>query len=507
MTALTPAGVPSSRPAELRAHDLGFRYQGAARSALDGVGFELAAGQCLLVLGPSGSGKSTLALAIAGLVPREIPGAWHGSLTIDGTEINDIRREALGGRVGIVFQDPRRQLVMDRVEDDVAFGLENRAWPVDAMRLRVPEVLAEVGLDGLQRRRPTTLSGGQQQRLALAGVLAPGPGVLVFDEPTASLDPDGTSALFDRLAAIRERRAATIVLVEHRVELAWPLADRILALGLDGRPIDEGRPDEVIARSGARMRDAGIWLPATIEAKLAGKAESRAPRPAIGYPPASGPAHAIATGLSFAYDRRPAVCDVDLKLAAGERVALVGPNGSGKSTLCRLLVGLLRPDLGSVRLDGRDPRAMRAPELARQAAYVFQEPELGFVTERVADEIVAGLPRDEHAAALDLLEHFGLPRATFAKRNPYRLSGGEARRLSVAVALVRRPHLLVLDEPTFGQDRLGYEALVDILVERVDGGAAVIAATHDERLVSDFAGRRLEMGEGRLVSDEPLRRG
>jgi len=262
MTALASAGVPSGRPAELRAHDLGFRYQGAPRPALDGVGFELAAGQCLLVLGPSGSGKSTLALAIAGLVPREIPGTWRGSLKIDGTEISGLGREALGARVGIVFQDPRRQLVMDRVDDDVAFGLENRAWPVDAMRIRVPEVLAEVGLHGLERRRPTTLSGGQQQRLALAGVLAPEPGVLVFDEPTGSLDPDGTSALFDRLAAIRERRAATIVLVEHRVELAWPLADRILALGLDGRPIDEGRPDEVLARSGARMRDAGIWLPA-----------------------------------------------------------------------------------------------------------------------------------------------------------------------------------------------------------------------------------------------------
>jgi len=227
----------------------------------------------------------------------------------------------------------------------------------------------------------------------------------------------------------------------------------------------------------------------------------------MGFPPASGPACAVATGLSFAYDRRPAVCDVDLEVAAGERVALGGPNGSGKSTLCRLLVGLLRPDLGSVRLDGRDPRAMRAPELARQAAYVFQEPELGFVTERVADEIVLGLPRAEHPAALELLERFGLPPATFAERNPYRLSGGEARRLSVAVALVRRPHLLVLDEPTFGQDRLGYEALVDILLERVDSGAAVIAATHDERLVADFAGRRLEMGEGRLVSDELLGRG
>jgi energy-coupling factor transport system ATP-binding protein len=392
---------------------------------------------------------------------------------------------------------------MERVEDDVAFGLENRAWSVDEMSVRVPEVLDEVGLGRLARRRPTTLSGGQQQRLALAGVLAPRPGVLVFDEPTSTLDPNGTADFFGRLGWIREKRTATIVLVEHRVEQAWPLADRILALGIDGRPIDEGPPDEVLARSGSRMRDAGIWLPAEVEAKIAGEAARRA-RPGPRFHPIPGPPFAVASAVSFAYDRRePAVRKVDLALSAAERVALVGPNGSGKSTLCRLLVGLLRPDVGGITLDGRNPRAMRPPELARQAAYVFQEPDLGFVTERVGEEIVAGLPRDEHSGAFDLLERFGLPPATFAERNPYRLSGGEARRLSVAIALVRRPHLLVLDEPTFGQDRIGYEALIGILRERVDEGACVVAATHDERLVADFAGRRLEMGEGRLLGDEP----
>jgi len=215
------------------------------------VSLEVEPGECLLVVGPSGSGKSTLALAIAGLVPRELPGEWHGSLLVDGLDCAHASPPDLARRVGLVFQDPASQLVMDRVEDDVAFGLENRAWTPGAMRQAVPEALAAVGLAGLGRRRTVVLSGGQQQRLALAGALAPRPGILVLDEPTANLDPDGARAFAARLGAIRAAKVATIVLVEHRVEIAWPLADRVLALGSDGRPIDWGTPGEVLARSGA----------------------------------------------------------------------------------------------------------------------------------------------------------------------------------------------------------------------------------------------------------------
>jgi energy-coupling factor transporter ATP-binding protein EcfA2 len=395
--------------------------------------------------------------------------------------------------VGLVFQDPATQLVMDRAGDDVAFGLESRAWPRAAMLARVPEALAEAGLEGLRDRRSMTLSGGQQQRLALAGVLAPRPDILVLDEPTANLDPPGAAAFMARLAAIRRDRSATIVLVEHRVDLAWPFADAVLALGRDGSPIDLGPPAEVLARSGRRLVAEGVWLPR--DAELALGVEPAGPFAAR----TIGPELVAADRVSFGYGPgRPAVDDASIRVAAGERVVLVGPNGSGKSTLGRLLVGLLRPDSGRVRLGGDDPVRLRSAVLARRAGYVFQDPEAQFLATTVGDEVGLGLLPAEQARVAQVMDSLGLPLGPFGDRSPYALSGGEGRRLSLACILVRRPGLLVLDEPTFGQDRRGYGGLLTILRERVEEGTAIVAATHDLRLVEDLATRVIAMDDGRL---------
>lgn len=453
----------------------------------------------LLVVGPSGSGKSTLALTVAGLVPREIPAAMTGRLELGGREVRELGPIGAAALVGVVFQDPSAQLVMERVEDDVAFGLENRAWAPDAMARRVPEVLTAVGLAGFERRRSRLLSGGQQQRLALAGGLAPHPGLLVLDEPTANLDPEGASTLLATLAALRAERSATIVLIEHQVDRAWPLADVVLALGIDGRPIDVGRPDEVLARSAGSMRAAGIWLPAAAEHT------DGVPLPGIMAPGSIGPVVVRADGVRFGYDRAdPVIRDLTIEASAGERIALVGPNGSGKSTLGRLLVGLLRPDHGTVDLGGSDPSRLPPASLARHAGYVFQEPERQFLAQRVADEVCLGLTRDELAQVDDLMTRLGLPLGGFGERSPYRLSGGEQRRLSLACVLIRRPDVLVLDEPTFGQDRHGYHGLLAILGEHLDQGACLIAATHDERFVRDVARRTVEMDGGWIVRDETV---
>ena len=406
--------------------------------------------------------------------------------------------------MAIVFQDPASQLVMDRVEDDVAFGLENRTWPLAAMRARVPEVLSAVGLGGFEGRRSSRLSGGEQQRLALAGALAPEPGVLVLDEPTSSLDPDGAAAIFDRLAAIHQAQTTTIVLVEHHVDRAWDLADLVLALGPDGSPLDLGAPDAVLARSGNRMRDAGIWLPG----------EGIGPTGRRRRVPGGVRRQRAVTGAEqilrldearFSYETRtPAVRDLSLELRAGDRLAVVGPNGSGKSTLLRLAVGLLAPTGGEVRLLGVDPRRMTAGGRARAVGFVNQDPELGFLADTVAEEVGVGLSPSERRAGQDLLERLGLPLARFGDRSPYRLSGGEQRRLSLATALVRRPRLLVLDEPTYGQDRHGHETLVALLDELVDDRTALLAATHDERFVVDATDRWVELAEGWIVAGEAI---
>jgi energy-coupling factor transporter ATP-binding protein EcfA2 len=333
-------------------------------------------------------------------------------------------------------------------------------------------------------------------------VLAPGPGVLVLDEPTAHLDPQGAEAVFRILRTIRQREAATIVLVEHRTELAWAIADLVVALDDAGRPIDVGPPEGVLQRSSATLVQAGIWLP--------NDADRSAPRPGIPAdplperPPAMEPVLA-ANELRFAYvPGSPVLRSLDLLLDPGERVAVVGRNGSGKTTLLRLALGLLKPTAGTIRLAGRDPRGLSGSLLARLAGFVAQEPELGILGETVRDEIELGLAPNEVPYAHELAERLRLPLAAFGDRSPYRLSGGEQRRLSLVTGLSRRPLLLALDEPTFGQDRRGHEALVQALAELVEQGSAVLAATHDERFVRDATDRRVELDDGWVLADDPV---
>lgn len=472
------------------ARELSVAYPGRPAPAVAGVSFELQPGALLLVVGPSGSGKSTLARAIAGLIPWSVPGRLDGELRIDGLRPDRADPADVVARVGVVFQDPSSQLVMERAEDDVAFGLEGRAWPRGAMRARVPEALGEAGLAGFERRRTARLSGGEQQRLALAGAFAPRPGLLVLDEPTSSLDPPGAVAFAARLADARASRSVTIVLVEHRADLAWPLADVVLALAADGTPLAVGAPGEILERHRASLAGAGIWLP-----------DEPLPRPGGRAVPAQGAPVAEARSVSFAFERGiPVLSGVDLAVGPGERVVLLGPNGSGKSTIARLLVGLLRPTEGAVRLAGRDPARIAPRELARLAGYVVQDPEQGFLEGTVEADLLVGLTGDERARVAEVADTLGLPLPRFGARNPYTLSGGEQRRLSLASQLVRRPGLLVLDEPTFGQDRRGYDSLVALLRERVAAGTALVAATHDLRFAGDVADRVVQLEGGRVVA-------
>jgi energy-coupling factor transporter ATP-binding protein EcfA2 len=490
----------------------------------------------LLIVGPSGSGKSTLARGIAGLLPSEFPGEWQGSLRIDGRDVAVADAPLLPTTVeigaGIVLQDPASQLVMERVGDDVAFGLENLRWPLVSMRARVPEALAAVGLGGFEARHSARLSGGEQQRVAIAGVLAPAPGLLVLDEPTANLDPEGAAVVARILGALREQRAATIVLVEHRASLAWPLADLVLALGADGRPIDVGPPADVLARSGKALEQAGIWLPEPDAGARGSGAKGRAARATRaaartgGTAGQTGQAGATAGqtgraaptpdrgslpilelhGVRFAFDGgEPVLRDIDLEVAPGDRVALVGANGSGKTTLLRLALGLLRPLAGAVRLGSRSPWRLPPVQVSRLAGYVVQDPELGFLGDTLQEEVELGLDADQVRYAHELCERLALPLETFGDRSPYRLSGGEQRRLSLVTGLARRPLLLALDEPTYGQDRRGHEALVAALNELVGQGSAVLAATHDERFVREATDRRVELAGGWIVAEEPAR--
>lgn len=487
----------------ITARGLGWGYASRPTAALHDIDLAVADGEWLLVAGSSGAGKSTLALAIAGLVPHEFAGSWTGELEVAGLSVPPTPRERLATATQLVFQEPAAQLVMERVEDDVAFGLENRGWSPAAMRARVAESLKTLGVVDLGGRLTTRLSGGQQQLVALAGALAPRPRILVLDEPTSNLDARGATAFYAALADLRASNdRPTVVLIDHRVDRALPLVDTVLALDRTGGPLALGPAESVFGSQRDVLASEGVWLPGEMRARIDGALAAGSDRTSH----RDGRTVVRFEDVSFRYDRDAplALRDVSLEIAAGDRVALLGPNGSGKSTLGRLGAGLLPGAGGAVRLQGADPARLPARELAARATFVFQDPVLQFLRDRVADELHAGLQAPEqHAAADALLAELDLDRPGLRDASPYTLSGGEQRRLSVATALVREPGLVVLDEPTYGQDRLRYEALAGLLRRRLDAGSSLLAATHDELFAAEMTSRAVVLDEGRVAWQGP----
>ena len=391
----------------------------------------------------------------------------------------------------MVFQDPETQLVMPRSGDDVAFGLENRCVPTERIWPQVHAALASVAFPYPGDRRTDALSGGEKQRLALAGAIALGPRLLLLDEPTANLDPDGAAAVRSTIASLVADRSRTLVIVEHRLAEIVPLVDRVVVIAAGEGVVADGAPDDVFAREGARLAEHGVWIP--------GIPAPRAQR----HEPVSAEVVASARGLAFRYpaSERAALDGVDLDVHAGEALALTGPNGSGKSTLALLVAGLLRPDRGTARLRGDDAWCLPARTLITRVGTVFQDPEHQFVTTTVRDELAVGPRRagksdgTARSIAAELLDRLRL--GHLAEANPFTLSGGEQRRLSVATAIATAPPLLVLDEPTFGQDRRTYGELVALLAAHRDRGGGVVFATHDAYLVSALADRTMTLRAGR----------
>ena len=459
----------------------GWRHAGRRAWAIRDVDLTIEHGERVLLLGPSGAGKSTLLAALAGLLPDD-SGESAGTVTIDGLEPRAAR-----DRVGIVFQDPQTQLVMARSGDDVAFGLENRGVPAAAIWPRVSDALDRVGFPYPITRSTAALSGGEAQRLALAGVLALRPGLLLLDEPTANLDPAGAQLVREAIVRARDEET-TLVVVEHRVAEALPLVDRVVVLEPGGGIRADGAAELVFAAYGDRLAAEGVWVPGFAIPPL----KSRAP--------AAGEL-ARAAGVTVGQRLAP----VSIGVGEGEVLAVTGPNGAGKSTLALVLGGLLAPTGGQVTAfgDPRPPHKWKATTLTERIGSVFQNPEHQFVTGRVDEELMVGPLRagrfapDARRIAMDLLERLRLTH--LAAANPFTLSGGEQRRLSVATALATAPPLLVLDEPTFGQDRRTYAELVALLAAHCDGGGATLFATHDEDLVASLGDRTLRLAGGRAA--------
>ena len=495
--------------ARVCARGWGWRHAGRKNAALSDVDLDIAPGERVLVLGPSGSGKSTLMGGLAGLLGGAEEGEATGTLTVDGVAPAEAR-----GRVGLLMQDPEAQVVLARVGDDVAFGMENLGVAREEIWPRVENSLEAVGLSVPLDHSTTELSGGQKQRLALASILAMGPGLLLLDEPTANLDPSGVAEVRAAVEAVVEKTGATMVVVEHRVDVWASLVDRVIVVA-DGAIAADGPLREVLAQQGGALRERGIWLPGDDVAAEVGPAPEVAPASSAGAEEgvqdgAENGARTVApiarvADLTIGYDKAaPVRSGIDLTIERGVSTCIVGANGAGKSTFALTLAGLLPPLEGTVEVqtsDGTrgDPHEWSSKQLLGRMSMVFQEPEYQFLASTVAEELAigpraAGMSEEEIAPLVDEhLEALGL--TALARANPMTLSGGEKRRLSVATALISAPELLILDEPTFGQDRGTWLGLVRLLRAALARGVTLVSITHDPAFVAAMGQRVVDLGQ------------
>ena len=517
--------------AVLRFDNWGYRHASRRYFSVRGLNLTVEAGQRVLLLGASGIGKSTILEGAAGLLgsngyERQDPGqedgimvdaeggATEGHVFVDDVPV----REAIG-RVGLVLQDPDAQAVFQRLGDNVAFGPENLHVERGEIWRRVDSSLAAVGLQGLQLHRSVThLSGGQMQRLALAGALAMRPSVLLLDEPTANLDPDGVTQVVTAVRDVLDEFRSTMVLVEHHAEPWIDLIDRVIVLGsqtdqdaANGQErhtviMADGTPDEVFRDPNLDFARLGIWVPRRYmrgECRIGAIHTGSEPD----YPACEGTGEPVLCTKNLAIGRngKAVATGIDLAFKQGQITALVGANGAGKSTLALTLAGLLEPVDGEVSASGElaagahgvHPGDWESTELASRISYVFQNPEHQFATGSVLDEVMLGPLRvgvEESQArerARTLLRRFDLLR--YENANPYTLSGGEKRRLTVAAALASAPRVLILDEPTFGQDRCTWMQMVQLIHGLRSDGVSIIVVTHDRELVTALGARVIEL--------------
>ncbi|WDL98260.1 ATP-binding cassette domain-containing protein [Alicyclobacillus sp. ALC3] len=456
------------------------RYEQEAQPTLHDIDFSIHSGESVLFLGPSGCGKSTLAMVCANLLPGAIEGVVTGQVE---------RHPALAvpGAVGYVFQDPDAQFCMLTVGDEVAFGLENQRVAPSDMPQVTRRALRQAGLDVQLPANHATFSGGMKQKLAVACALAMDAPLVVFDEPTANLDPKSTRQVFDVIAALRAS-GRTLIVIEHKFEPLLAQMDRVVLFTRDGRIHRTGPAAQVVSEEWAWLVEEGIAKPN--ETALSGPG-TRAPREPSGQPVLS------VRSASLKYGQTPVWDDISLDVYPGTITAIVGPNGGGKSSLLQVMAGLQKPTHGQVALHGQAITAIKRSARAQAISYCFQNPEYQFIYERVADEVANRMvEHDVPEDARALLQLLGLEGA--AQQSPFALSQGQKRRLSVAVMLKEDHDLYLLDEPTFGQDAQTEAVLMEKFASLRETGKAVVMTTHDMSLVARYADQVAVLVDGSI---------
>ncbi len=502
---------------ELR--EVTYSYPDSELPVLRNLCLEVAEGEFLLVIGASGSGKSTLLRCFNGLVPHFYGGTFGGQIRVAGRDPLVEGPRGMSAAVGFVLQDPESQFVVDSVEDELAFAMENHNLEPSVMRKRVEEVLDQLNIAHLRHRKINTLSGGEKQRVAIGAVLSLQPEVLVLDEPTSQLDPQAAEEVLTTLQKLNSDLGLTIVLSEHRLERVVQYADRVMYLPGHGESPLIGLPSQVLMQVDLvppliQVAKELEWRPLPLTIKeglpfarhLSAYLQHKQDSESNNHSPDMAPKAVVdVRDVWFSYNGHEALTGLSLSVAQAEFVALMGRNGSGKTTLLKHIVGLLRPDRGRVELWGENIRGRDVEDLASRIGYVPQNPGSVLFADTLRDELdftrrSHGLPTGGYD---NLLQRLHL--SDFADSYPRDLSGGERQRAAMAAILVADPDVILLDEPTRGLDYEQKQSLAQFLRALQGEGKTVLMSTHDVELVAQCADRVAILGEGEIVVDGPTR--
>lgn len=526
--------MASTKPIVISCKGLSYIYPGTSRPALDGIDLEIEKGEIVLLAGPTGAGKTTLCSTFNGLIPHFYGGTLQGDITVLGLAVKNTTAGRLATKVGMLFQDPSSQLISATVEDEVAFGPENLGIPIEDVTQRTNSSLEYVGLSHVRERPPFALSGGQQQAVALASVLAMKPEILVLDEPTSNLDPIGTMNIFSLLRKISREEESTVIIVEHKLQELVDIVDRIIVID-EGKIRLEGSPREILAEDAVLLYERGLQppqvsllahklketgvpidkIPLTVsealevfskalqgrkqnlsQSQVDHKKQERGAKPIIEL-----------KNVSFQYSSGVlAVRNVSVEFYEEDFVGVIGQNGSGKTTLVKLLNGLLRPTQGAIKVFGLDARSSPIHRLIRHVGYVFQDPDSQLFSRTVYQELSFGLknlkiPKEQWDSRINSVAKM-LRINSFLSEAPYSLSRGDRQRVAIASVLVMDPQVVVVDEPTTGQDPRKRREIMELMkVLHDEQRKTVIFITHDMDLVAEYAKRCIVMKSGQIILD------
>jgi energy-coupling factor transport system ATP-binding protein len=513
----------------IQMQDICYRPLTAAQDVICGVDLDVYPGEFLLLLGPSGSGKTLLTRCMNGLIPNLDQGEMKGQVNVSGKDTQTHELHEFATTIGMVFQNPDDQILSLKVVDEVAWGVENQGLPHQEIKRRVDEFVQLLEIEHLKNRLTFAISGGQKQKVSIASNLAMLQEVLILDDPTTDLDPICTTEVIATLAHLHQTLKKTLIVIEHDLNELIELATRVVFLD-QGTKLYDGSPSQVLTDHYDVLMEKGFNMPQHVEIAHAVSQDGE-PLPVLRedafaklmefiqdspLPPPSATKVKTSLGdevlkvenLHFEYEKSVAILkDINFNIRQGEFVAIIGANGSGKSTLVKNLIGLLKPQKGHIIINEQDTRDIKIADLVSDIGYVFQNPDQQLFNQNVFDEVAFSLRvKDETEEVIEkrvqeVLEIVGLEK--YLDQHPYSLSRGQRQKLAVATALIHRPQITLLDEPTTGQDRRSLTGLLNLMADLDRSGHTTIIITHDMDIVAAYASRVIVMEDGKIVMDGP----